>query len=161
MRHVEIGMSVPGVGPDDAYRTVGDFAQYPHLTDVVRKVTLSPSTDPKWSFSSWEVIFRDGVLHWSERDVFDDVDRTIRFEQTEGDLAEFTGAWSVVAADQGSAVHFDAYFDLGIPSLGPIIDPIAEATLRQTTVAILKGLFGAGAQPIPAGGEPVAAGGDT
>lgn len=150
MRHVEITMLIPGVGPDSVYKTVSDFAQYPQLTDVVRKVTLTPSSDPQCSLSSWEVTFRDGLLHWSERDVFDDGDRTIRFEQTEGDLAEFTGSWSVVAHPEGSIVHFDAFFDLGIPTLGPIIDPIAEATLSQTTTTILKGLFGERARPLPA-----------
>ena len=39
-------------------------------------------------------------------------------------------------------LRFAASFDMGIPALSSIIDPIAEQALRENIVAIIKGLFG-------------------
>jgi hypothetical protein len=41
-------------------------------------------------------------------------------------------------------VVFTASFDLGMPSLAGIIDPIAEHTLRENMCSILRGLLGPG-----------------
>ena len=42
----------------------------------------------------------------------------------------------------GSSITFRAEFDLGIPSLASIIDPVAQSTLRSNILRILTGLLG-------------------
>ena len=37
-------------------------------------------------------------------------------------------------------MRFSVDFDLGMPTLAPMIDPIAESTLRENVVAIVRGL---------------------
>ena len=44
--------------------------------------------------------------------------------------------------DGGSEICLDASFDLGIPTLADLLDPIAEASFRANILRILSGLFG-------------------
>ena len=75
--------------------------------------------------------FRNGILRWTEEDEIDARNATIAFNQISGDLAEFVGGWSVTPAGEGVAIRFTADFDLGIPSLAPMLDPVAEKAMRS------------------------------
>jgi ribosome-associated toxin RatA of RatAB toxin-antitoxin module len=141
MRHVEIETLVPSGDADAVFARISDFERYADHTDAVREVAVT-SLAPDLVESRWAVNFRNGVLAWSERDRIDPAARTIAFEQIAGDFHEFTGTWGVTGADGGVAVVFTADFDLGMPSLAPIIDPIAERALRENMMAILRGLLG-------------------
>jgi ribosome-associated toxin RatA of RatAB toxin-antitoxin module len=92
--------------------------------------------------SRWEVTFRSGILQWTEQDTFDSVAHTIRFEQTEGDIDHFAGVWPVNDTRDGCHVHFSAEFDLGIPDMGPTLEPVAERGLRENIQTIVAGLLG-------------------
>ncbi|WFR72068.1 hypothetical protein P9209_26580 [Prescottella defluvii] len=39
-------------------------------------------------------------------------------------------------------IRFETRFDLGIPSLAEILDPVAESTLRNNILRILTALLG-------------------
>ena len=142
MRTVEVDATAPGVTPDQAFTAVADFAAYPRHTSAVREVRVT-RTD-RGVESAWWVNFRNGVLAWTERDVIDAAERRIDFEQLDGDFAVFTGSWAVEQADGGATVRFSASFDLGMPSLAPMIEPIAERALVDNIHAILEGLLGPG-----------------
>jgi ribosome-associated toxin RatA of RatAB toxin-antitoxin module len=92
--------------------------------------------------STWLVRFRRGRLRWTERDVLDPARRHITFTQLQGDFAVMEGAWRIEAADRGAVVRFTARFDVGIPSLAEILEPVAETTLRENLLVILTGLLG-------------------
>jgi ribosome-associated toxin RatA of RatAB toxin-antitoxin module len=134
--------------PADAYARISDFPRYVELTDAVREVVLHPPGLDGRLVSEWTVRFRKGLLRWTERDTFDPVNRVIEFEQITGDFASFTGSWRMEAAAEnsegtdGTEVTFEAQFDLGIPTLADLLDPVAESTLRANIVLILHGLLG-------------------
>ena len=140
MAGVAVTAVVPGACPDRVFAAVADFAAYPRHTDAVREVVVRPVGEAVES--DWEVNFRNGVLAWTERDVVDPGLRRIAFEQLDGDFAVFTGTWLVEPDGDGSTVTFEASFDLGMPSLAPMIDPIAERALVENIRAILGGLLG-------------------
>ena len=148
MAGVAVTAVVPGACPDRVFAAVADFAAYPRHTDAVREVVVRPVGGAVGGAaggeveSDWEVNFRNGVLAWTERDVVDPGQRRIAFEQTDGDFAVFTGSWLVEPDGNGSTVTFEASFDLGMPSLAPMIDPIAERALVDNIRAILAGLLG-------------------
>jgi len=135
-------MLAPYVAPAEAYRRISDFARYVELTDAVRKIVLHPPELDGRIVSEWTVRFRKGLLWWTERDRLDPVNRTIDFEQISGDFASFTGSWRVEPAGGGSEVTFEAQFDLGIPTLAELLDPVASSTLRDNIAIILRGLLG-------------------
>ncbi len=141
MPDVAVTAGAPGTSPDDAFALVADFASYARHTDAVREVVVRHATGGGVE-SDWAVNFRNGVLAWTERDVVDPAGRRIAFEQVDGDFAAFTGSWAIEPDGEGSVVRFEASFDLGMPSLAPMIDPIAQRTLADNVRAILGGLLG-------------------
>jgi ribosome-associated toxin RatA of RatAB toxin-antitoxin module len=143
MPDVAVTAVVPGTAPDEVFAAVADFAAYARYTDTVREVVVTDAADGVVE-SAWEVNFRNGVLAWTERDVVDRGARRIAFEQLDGDFVAFAGAWAVEPDGDGSTVHFTASFDLGMPSLAAMIDPIAERTLVDVVRAILDGRLGPG-----------------
>jgi ribosome-associated toxin RatA of RatAB toxin-antitoxin module len=141
MPDVAVTAAVPDACPDAVFSAVADFASYAKHTDTVREVVVTPRDDGAVE-SAWEVNFRNGVLAWTERDVVDPSTRRIDFDQVDGDFALFTGTWAVEPDGDDAVVRFTASFDLGMPSLAPMIDPIAVRTLVDNVRAILSGLLG-------------------
>jgi len=82
-------------------------------------------------------------MRWRERDTFAPDTLTLTFEQLSGDFQTFEGSWRCEPCEGGTLVVFTACFDLGIPTLAEILDPVAESTLRTNIARILAGLVGA------------------
>jgi len=139
---------------DEAYQRISQFERYPEMTAAVEDVVVQPDSDDGWVYSEWTVHFRNGLLRWSERDALDPEQRKITFEQVTGDFAEFSGTWLVEPTPAGTVVTFSATFDLGIPTLAPILDPVAEAALRNNIRLILAGLLGSETEIGAAVAEP-------
>lgn len=146
MRSVTMSFVLPGIDPSAAFDRIGDFESYPRLTEAVVAVEVAHG-DAGEVRSSWTVKFRKGLLRWTEHDVLDRDAGTIAFTQLEGDFEVFDGTWRIGRTEDGASVVFDARFDLGIPSLADILDPVAEGALRENIALILSGLFGEIRQP--------------
>jgi len=156
MRSAQLTIRTKGVVPAAVYNRVKDFARYPELSPVVRSVVVHERRGDE-EHSDWEVYFRNGILRWTEADVFDPARRLIAFRQLSGDFEEFTGTWAVHADGDGCLIEFAAEFDFGIPSLAGILDPVAERVLKETIAAVLTSLFpDAEVMAAPAAGTGVA-----
>ncbi|MEW2082484.1 SRPBCC family protein [Streptomyces sp. NPDC005283] len=141
MPEVTVDALVTGTSAAAVFDRLRDFASYPRYTDAVRKVVVT-GVDAYTVDSDWSVNFRNGVLCWSERDRIDAAALTIDFAQSDGDFDRFEGSWRVRQDDESVTVRFTAAFDLGIPSLAAIIDPIATRALTESITSILRGLLG-------------------
>jgi ribosome-associated toxin RatA of RatAB toxin-antitoxin module len=141
MPTVTISAHLAGASAEEVFDRISDFERYPQLTEAVRNVVVTPLPDGSL-VSEWDVTFRNGILRWLETDRVDYRRRTIDFQQFEGDFEAFSGQWSVVADARGCTVGFKAAFDLGMPTLAPMLDPIAESALRDNVTRILSGLAG-------------------
>lgn len=141
MREVTIESLVAGGDADSVFARLSDFPRYADYTDAVREVRVERA-EGKTLTSFWSVNFRNGVLCWTERDEIVPERGLIGFEQIDGDFDRFTGSWRVTQDDDGVRVVFAAEFDLGMPSLGEIVDPIAERALDENVRIILRGLLG-------------------
>jgi ribosome-associated toxin RatA of RatAB toxin-antitoxin module len=146
MRTVTMEFLLPDTDADAVYARLCDFERYAEHTDAVREVAVTRISGrpdgPRVVESEWSVNFRNGILCWSERDELDPAERTIRFSQTEGDFEQFDGDWVVRQAGTDVTVRFGAAFDLGMPSLAAIIEPVAARTLRDNISRIARGLLG-------------------
>jgi ribosome-associated toxin RatA of RatAB toxin-antitoxin module len=143
VREVHITGNVPSA-PDDAFAKVSDLERFPELCPDVREVKVSEVDGGRQS--AWKVKFRGGMLEWTEQDEPDPTTRTLTFRQLHGDFKEFFGQWRVEPRDAGSTVVFSASFDLGIPALRAVLEPIAAKSLNTNMTAVLRGLFGAGVE---------------
>lgn len=141
MRSVRLEALVPHADAGAVFERITDFPRYADYTDAVREVRIDRAGGDLMT-STWSVNFRNGVLCWSERDRIDAARLHIEFEQIEGDFDRFDGSWQVAQAGRDVRVVFAAGFDLGMPSLASIIDPIAERALRDHTEEVLRGLLG-------------------
>ncbi|MFG2127160.1 type II toxin-antitoxin system RatA family toxin [Streptomyces sp. NPDC048751] len=126
---------------DQVFDRIRDFERYSDHTDAVREVTVT-ADEAGTVDSAWAVNFRGGVLTWTERDVIDPTARHITFEQLTGDFARFVGTWDVRQTGPDVVVLFSCEFDMGIPSLEPIINPVAMRALSDSIELILRGLLG-------------------
>lgn len=145
MGRIDIVAEAPGIDPAFAYARIAGFEEYPAHCDAVRKVTMIEAGDATIT-SSWEVNFRRGILCWTERAVLQPAEGLISFEQVDGDVDEFSGFWSVEAAGDRTRVRFFVEFDVGVPTLDHLLDPIAEEALYDNVVSIVRGLLGDGVE---------------
>lgn len=142
MPNVQFSMNFREVAAADVFARAADFERYAEIAESVREVRISEAGDGRLN-SHWEVNFRRGVLRWSECDLVDHDNRTIEFAQLTGDLAEFHGMWSVIETEQGVQIRFDAFYDLGMPTLAELLDPVAERALRDNVAELMAGFAAA------------------
>lgn len=140
MKKILVHARLPAQDADAAFAALCDFSAYPEYCASVRSVRVEPTGSAEM-LSSWEVNFQNGVLKWQERDRFDHARREIRFEQVDGDIEHFSGVWSVVAHSGSSELFFRAQFDLGLPMLSDMLDPIAQKAIEENIQSIIHGLF--------------------
>ncbi|MFI0743097.1 type II toxin-antitoxin system RatA family toxin [Streptomyces sp. NPDC021100] len=170
MHQVHVALFVPGAPPGEVFDSLSDFASFPRYTDVVHSVLLEESadgdqnspSDPDSSsdrISSWEVDFAGGILKWRERDRLDEQRLRIEFELIDGDLLDLAGHWSVAPLGEGSTVRFDARFDLGVPGMADLLEPVAGRAMTSTVSEMLRGVFGPSADVTACGDMPHAASG--
>ncbi|MEU0684231.1 type II toxin-antitoxin system RatA family toxin [Streptomyces albogriseolus] len=154
MPEVTLDALIPDATAADVFDRLRDFAAYPKYTDAVREVNVTDAGGDTLD-SDWSVNFRNGILCWSERDRIDADNLSIDFTQTDGDFDTFDGSWKVYSHPDGAVtVRFTATFDLGMPSLAAIINPIACQALAEAISLILRGLLGdhitlTASEPVP------------
>jgi ribosome-associated toxin RatA of RatAB toxin-antitoxin module len=152
MGEVNLKATVPSRDWVEVFEALSRFAEYPEQTTSVKSCEVVDNGDGTVT-STWAVHFREGLLCWSEEDRLDPEHGTIEFRQLDGDLDEFTGGWAVEPLGDDVAVSFSATFDMGIPSLRSLIEPIAEQTLLENLAAILVGLLGESIHVVEASSE--------
>jgi ribosome-associated toxin RatA of RatAB toxin-antitoxin module len=140
-RDVEIVALVPDADAAEVFAVLAEFERYPELTSTVREVELGPELDGRVD-STWSVNFRNGILRWTEHDVIDRDALTITFTQIHGDFATFEGRWRVAPSGDDVTVRFEVTFDLGMPTLDPLIGPVAHRALVDSIRSIITGVTG-------------------
>jgi len=126
----------------NVYDVVSDFANYQAYAKAVNSVVVTEVCSESCQ-SAWEVKFRDGILKWIEKDYFFPETNRIEFHQVKGDLEVFSGYWEAVKVyDEATHLTFNAHFDLGLPQLEKLLDPIAQQALEENITSIVQGLFG-------------------
>lgn len=154
MRRFTMRVSVPSTNADDVFARLSDFESYPQYAVSVRSVVRIPSPTGGMA-TEWTTDFRKGVLKWVEEDLIDPSAREIQFRQLSGDLEMFDGVWRIEEDSRDrQIVYFTARFDLGIPMLEEVLEPIAEEALYENIVAIVEDLFGWGVEVLEAYGSP-------
>jgi len=132
---------VDGVDARTALLRVTDYRRWPEASEAVRSVAVEP-IGPDTAVSTWEVSFRGGLMRWSERDELHADALEQRFTLVEGDPQDFSGAWTAAARTGGCTLKLEGEFDLGMPSLRHVLDPIAIEALEDAITDVLLALFG-------------------
>lgn len=144
MQTVTIESVVTGWRAEDVYEQLKDPNVYVRCApEQVKSVYNEEVPEQGQAITHWEIYFRNGILRWSERDIYDDPRTTLRFDQTEGDFELFQGDWVIKRSGNDEVLlTFTATFDFGVPSLEAIIDPVAIRVLRAAMSRIIGQMFG-------------------
>lgn len=140
MRKLSLSRTLDGYSANQVFKKISDFKSFEQYTSAVRQVDIEQKTETS-SICNWSVNFRDGVLCWREQDDFYEDKNLIEFVQLDGDMKSFSGSWVVKECEAGAILTFNAEFDLGIPSLAELLDPIAESALKESIDEIIDGVF--------------------
>lgn len=122
----------------DVWPTLVNFERYPELMADVIKVEVLERTDTTM-VSSWEVLLNGSSFTWTERDVLT-APTLIEFEQIDGDLEIWKGKWELIREDGRLTAALTVDFDIGIPSLSEILDPIGERAIRANCRQMLDAI---------------------
>ncbi|MCA2212158.1 type II toxin-antitoxin system RatA family toxin [Jidongwangia harbinensis] len=142
MHPVRVEKWVSGVSAEAMFERIVDFASYPKYSDVIRSIRIEEAPGGRL-LSHWSVRFRNGTAEWSEVDAIDRAAHETHFEQTAGDFAHFSGYWRAIPGGTGTTVLFEAKFDMGMPSLAELVNPVAERALRDNIALLIDGFAAA------------------
>ncbi|MDR3563875.1 MAG: aromatase/cyclase [Negativicutes bacterium] len=138
MPFVEVTLPVKAEAAD-IYPILKEMEKYPEfmpdLVSVEVLERLEGATITKW------VSNVDGrIIRWTERDVFDDVNRHISYCQVEGDLKKFEGEWVLTPIDGGTEIKLTVDFEFGIPMIAGLLNPILKKKVRVNSENMLKAI---------------------
>ncbi|MFD9811957.1 type II toxin-antitoxin system RatA family toxin [Streptomyces sp. NPDC059080] len=135
---VELHIAAP---PDRSWAAVVDVESYPACMENVRSLTVVARNGPRERTTAWSVHLKGSVLEWTEAERIDEEARRFDFHQVSGDLAHFVGHWAIrPAEDGGSLVSLHVEFDIGIPLLAEMLNPVAATALRENAEQMLTAL---------------------
>jgi ribosome-associated toxin RatA of RatAB toxin-antitoxin module len=138
MPAVHTEMEVPGVSLADVWRVVSDFEQFPALMPNVLSVDVI-GRDGDAVITTWRVVLEGSEMTWDERDTFVPHER-ITFEQVDGDLDVFRGEWTLAEREGGVLVTLTVEFDLGIPSLAMVLNPVGVKAIDANSREMLRAI---------------------
>jgi ribosome-associated toxin RatA of RatAB toxin-antitoxin module len=125
------------------WAAVTDLEEYPKYMDNVQSVTVQETGAANARVSEWSVTLKGSVLEWIEEDHTDDEARVMTFHQLDGDLEHFAGHWQVTeVGPSSSAVRLTLDFEIGIPLLADMLDPVAGKALRENCEQMLTAIEG-------------------
>ena len=126
--------------PAELWAVLRCFDRYPQFMEHVISVDiLSEGVGVKES--AWVVLFNGNELRWTERDEIDDAAQEVRFEQIDGDLALWRGVLQVHGGRETIATY-TVEFDLGVPALSSLLNPLGERAVRVNCDQILEAAAG-------------------
>ncbi|MFD5537573.1 type II toxin-antitoxin system RatA family toxin [Streptomyces sp. NPDC127079] len=140
MPHVEVNLPIKAPAAE-AWAAVIRLEDYATYMENVESVTVIGETENGARTSEWSVLLKGSVLEWIEADTLDHDARVMSFDQVSGDLDMFTGYWRVEdTGDDTSVVAFFVDFEIGIPLLADMLNPVATKALRENAEDMLRAI---------------------
>lgn len=125
--------------PRAVYELAKDFPAFaPYMPDV-RSIQVVERGEAS-TVTAWDVAVMGRPFRWTERDEFDDEALVIRYRQIEGDLSKFEGEWHFAAVEDGVRVTLSVDFELGIPMLAALLNPVLIKAVQHNADQLLHAL---------------------
>lgn len=123
------------------WETVVDIESYQDSMDTVRSVRLVEDDDDGRRRAAWSVLLKGSILEWEEEEHLDHGRHTVVFKQIRGDLEHFDGQWWLEELGWAQTkVVFEVEFEIGIPMLADMLNPVAQRSLQENCTEILRGI---------------------
>lgn len=126
---------------ETVWETVVDVESYQNTMDTVRSVRIVERRDERVRRAAWSVLLKGSILEWEEEEHLDLEAHRIEFRQLRGDLEHFDGRWVLEAASaERTTVLFEVVFEIGIPLLAEMLNPVAQRSLQENCTEMLRGI---------------------
>lgn len=123
------------------WEAVLDIERYPELMTNVVSVKIEEWETPTTRRSQWAMIIKGATLVWRDREFIDHDEHTVNFTQVSGDLERFEGAWELTAKEaELTRVRLTISFEIGIPLLAGMLNPVAQRALYGNAREMLEGV---------------------
>ncbi|WP_432089517.1 MULTISPECIES: type II toxin-antitoxin system RatA family toxin [unclassified Streptomyces] len=139
MPEIQAETLIEGRTPDEVWALVEHSERIASRAGHVVAVSPRPEQDETFRLNEWKVLLNGSEVTWVQREAAGPGLR-LRFEQTEGDLEELSGEWTVTAAPTGTRVRLVLGFELGIDGLAPLLEPIWSQSFQAHADALLRSL---------------------
>lgn len=126
---------------ETVWETVVDVESYQDTMDTVRSVKIVERRDERVRRAAWSVLLKGSILEWEEEEHLDLAAHRIEFRQLRGDLEHFDGRWALEAVNaERTTVLFEVVFEIGIPLLAEMLNPVAQRSLQENCTEMLRGI---------------------
>ncbi len=126
---------------DVVWAAVLDIESYPEVMTNVVSVRIEEWETPIQRRSEWAMIIKGATLVWRDREWIDHDEHTVRFTQVSGDLESFEGAWELEEKEERLIhVKLRIDFEIGVPLLAPMLNPVAQRALHDNAKEMLEGV---------------------
>jgi ribosome-associated toxin RatA of RatAB toxin-antitoxin module len=122
------------------WEVVNDVESYPRLMEHVLSLRVVERGE-NYRLLEWKVELKGCLMRWIEREDLQPDRYRIEYRQLEGELAEFEGFWQLEPlTDSTTLVALSVRFEIGIPMLSEMLNPVAERAIRDNSRAMLLSL---------------------
>jgi ribosome-associated toxin RatA of RatAB toxin-antitoxin module len=123
------------------WETVLDVERYEASMETVRWVRIVRRDSERQRHVAWSVLLKGSILEWEEEEQLDPEAYTVTFKQLRGDLEHFDGHWNLekIGPDHTKVV-FRVVFEIGIPMLADMLNPVAQRSLQENCTEMLHGI---------------------
>jgi ribosome-associated toxin RatA of RatAB toxin-antitoxin module len=138
----EIKINLPVRAPiERVWDRVIQIESYPDTMDTVRSVHITHHDDTCRRRAAWSVLLKGAILEWEEEEHLDHASYTVDFKQLRGDLEYFDGYWRLKPlGPELTTVAFEVMFEIGIPMLAEMLNPVAQRSLHENCTEMLRSI---------------------
>ncbi|GAB6098625.1 type II toxin-antitoxin system RatA family toxin [Halanaerocella petrolearia] len=124
---------------EQAYQLAKDMESYPEFMEDVISVKVLEREENS-TITSWKTEVDGRQISWREKDLFNDDEYQIIYQQLDGDLKKFDGEWSLETTKQGVKITLIVDFEFGVAMLAPLLNPILKKKVRLNSKNMLEAI---------------------
>ncbi|HEV7673715.1 MAG TPA: SRPBCC family protein [Candidatus Angelobacter sp.] len=136
---VEVNAVMPA-SVERVWGVMNDVEAYPRIMNHVRSVKVLEHGS-NYRRTAWEMELKGCALRWTEREEIDAEHHRIEYQSIEGDMAQFEGFWRLDPLSDGTCrATLSVLFDIGIPLMSDMLNPVAERAIRESSLLMLTSI---------------------
>ncbi|MFH0925493.1 MAG: SRPBCC family protein [bacterium] len=120
----------------DVYNFLKDIANFPNFINTIKDIQILKQGKNRL-ISAWKLDFEGTIIEWTQKAIFDDKNKTIRFKLLEGDFTRYEGRWALFELLAGTEISLSVIVDWGVHSLNKFF----YAELQKKTQEIIQGIL--------------------
>lgn len=110
------------------------------VKDLISVRTVEPDDGHGHQITEWVWNLKGAKIRYRERDFHDAEKLSIHVEQTAGDLKHYVTDWAFLPEGDGTRFTSRVEFEIGIPMLSGLLDPVAKLVIRGTVDALVRAI---------------------